>query len=132
MPDAADPGASGSAVRAAVFGLLAAVVGALGFVLLGGVALVTAGLIGWAAAVGWGTAMAVREGGRAALDRQIRIALSIGLAVIAVGLGQIGLWLYGRSEGGVLPFVDHLAQVFGILVPLEFVVAVALAWRRAR
>jgi hypothetical protein len=49
-----------------------------------------------------------------------------------VGLGQIGLWLYARTEGGVLSLPDYLAQVFGGLVPLAFLVAIATAWWRAR
>ena len=37
---------------------------------------------------------------------------------IGVALGQVGLWLLGREEGGVLSLIDYLAEVFGFLVPL--------------
>ena len=35
------------------------------------------------------------------------------LAVAAIALGQLGLWLFARIEGGVLPLVDYLGEVFG-------------------
>ena len=61
-----------------------------------------------------------------------RRALVVGLAAAAVLLGQLGLWLFARSEGGVLGPVDYLAETFGLLVPLQFLVGVAAAWLAAR
>ena len=55
-----------------------------------------------------------------------------GLAAIAVAGGQLGLWLWARSEGGVLGPLDYLGETFGILVPLEFAFGVAAAWLAGR
>ncbi len=49
-----------------------------------------------------------------------------------VALGQVGLWLLGREEGGVLSLIDYLAEVFGFLVPLQFVIAALIAWWQTR
>ena len=46
--------------------------------------------------------------------------------------GQVGLWLYAGSEGGVLSLVDYLGETFGPLVPLQVVIAPAAAWMAAR
>jgi hypothetical protein len=124
--------AAGSPGRATLLGAAAALGGAAGFVVLGGLLLVTAGLLAWAVATGWAVAVGVREGGRGSLAKSGRIARSIGLAAVAVALGQIGLWLYARTEGGVLSLPDYLGQVFGALVPLAFLAAIATAWWRAR
>ena len=54
------------------------------------------------------------------------------LALGAVALGQLGLWQYGRTEGGVLGPLDYLGQVYGPLVLVEFAAAgVARLARRA-
>ena len=37
--------------------------------------------------------------------------IAIVLAVAAVALGQLGIWQYARTEGGVLPLVDYLGEV---------------------
>jgi hypothetical protein len=55
--------------------------------------------------------------------------------IIAVGgviLGQLGIWLIARSEGGVLGFTDYLGDVFGALVPIELGLAAVIAWLTAR
>ena len=49
-----------------------------------------------------------------------RVAAAVTLAVGAVALGQLGLWQYARIEGGVLPPLDYLGEVFGSLVPVQF------------
>jgi hypothetical protein len=54
------------------------------------------------------------------------------LALTGVALGQLGLWLLARQEGGVLSPLDYLAEVFGILVPLELAIAGLVAWWRSR
>lgn len=126
------PVTAGSPGRATLLGAAAALGGAAGFVVLGGLLLVTAGLLAWAAVTGWAVAVGVREGGRGSLEASRRSALSTGLAAVSVALGQVGLWLYARTEGGVLSIVDYLGQVFGGLVPLAFLIAIATAWWRAR
>jgi hypothetical protein len=56
----------------------------------------------------------------------------VALAVAAVVLGQAGLWLYARAEGGVLAPLDYLWEVYGVLVPLEVLAAGLVAWISAR
>ena len=52
--------------------------------------------------------------------------------MLAVVLGQLGLWLYARSVGGVLGPLDYLGETFGPLVPLEFAAAALTSWLTAR
>ena len=128
--DAPDPGAS--VLRGVAVATVVGIVGAIIIIVLGGVFAVSAGLIVAAAAIGWAVAMAVRVGARERLTRSARVRLAVGLALAAIALGQLGLWLYARAEGGVLPPLDYLGQVFGFLVPVEFTAAAILAWARAR
>jgi hypothetical protein len=60
------------------------------------------------------------------------VVLAIVIAAAAVLLAQVGLWQYALREGGVLPFVDYLGEVFGPLVPLQAIAAVIVAWLAAR
>jgi hypothetical protein len=124
--------APGSLVRAALWADLAAFLGAAATVVLGGVLAVSAGLLVVAAATGWAIGQAVRAGGGQAVARDARSLLAIGSAGLAVIVGQLGLWLYAGTEGGVLPLVDYLAQTFGFLVPLQAIVAIGVAWWTAR
>ena len=78
--------------------------------------------------------------GRTAADRSERLAAAPGpfalaaivLALGGVALGQAGVWLLGREEGGVLGLTDYLGEVFGILVPAQFAVAAVAAWLASR
>jgi hypothetical protein len=128
----ATPDPAASVARGVVLGVVIAIVGAVATVLLGGVLTLTAGLVVVAAATGWGIAAALRFGAGDRLAAGRRIGIAIVLAVVAVFAGQLGLWQYARIEGGVLPFVDYLAEVFGALVPAQLVVAVVAAWLTAR
>jgi hypothetical protein len=82
-----------------------------------------------AALIGRYVAVALRAGG--APDHGAE-AVAVGLAILGVALGQLGIWLYARSEGGVLGLLDYLAQTFGWLVPLQLAVAAAVGWWSAR
>jgi hypothetical protein len=131
-PPPAATDASASAFRGLVVGSVAAVVGAGAIVALGGVLAVSSGLIVAAAATGWAVGVAIKTGAGDRLAPGRRVRAAIGLALVAVTVGQLGLWLYSRSEGGVLGPVDYLAEVFGFLVPVEFVAAWTAAWVTAR
>ena len=125
-------GAGGSFGRAVAFGALTGLIVAAAITVLGGVLLITAGLIAVAALGGWAIAIAVRAGGLDAVGPPRRRALAVGLAAAAVLAGQLGLWLFARYEGGVLGPVDYLAETFEFLVPLQFLFAIAAAWLAAR
>jgi hypothetical protein len=128
-PEAAIPG---SAARGVAFGAVAAMVGAVSIVLLGGAMAISAGLLVVAAVIGYAVALAVAAGAGDTMSRPARPWVAAGLAALGVLLGQVGLWLFARTEGGVLPLVDYLSQTFGPLVPLEVLLAVCVAWWRGR
>ena len=112
--------------------MVAGLVGAVATVALGGALGISAGLLIVAGATGWAIAAAVASGGGTALSPVARIGLAMGITFGAVVVGQLGLWLYARTEGGVLTLPDYLAQTFGLLVPAQAAVAMAVAWLTAR
>lgn len=126
----ADTASAGAApARGIAFAALAAIALAALITVLGGVALISAGLIVVAAAGGWAVATALRLGARATIAPSRRRWMAVGLAIAGILLGQIGLWLYARSEGGVLPIIDYLGQTFGPLVVLQIAAGgLAAAW----
>jgi len=131
-PDAtaSEPTASSAApARGIAFAVVVAIVLAAAITVVGGILLVSAGLVVVAAAGGWAIAIALKVGAGSTIAPSARIWQAAGLALVAVLLGQIGLWLFARSEGGVLPIVEYLGETFGPLVPLQALAAtVASAW----
>lgn len=101
-------------------------------VLLGGALAVSAGLLVLWVSGGYviGVATRIRAGNRVPLARR-RLVAAVA-ALVGVALAQLGLWGYASSEGGVLPLVDYLAQTFGLLVPLQAILAPVAAWWSAR
>lgn len=100
--------------------------------LVGGILTLTSGLLVVAGLTGLGIAVALRIGASAHLPTGRRVTLAVAFAIGAVALGQLGLWQYARTEGGVLPPLEYLAEVYGPLVLLEFGVAGMMAWIGAR
>jgi hypothetical protein len=102
---------------------LALVLGtAVGFVILGGILGVTAALVIPSAFLGWLTGRLVSPPSRAAV---------VGLAAIAIGL--LGIWLFGRYEGGVMDPIAYLAEVEGpIVVVLSLLAGGGLAAAASR
>jgi hypothetical protein len=129
-PDAVDPAAS--VARGVAYAVVAAIAGAAVTVVLGGIVTLTAGLVGVAIATGWAVAAGLRFGADGHVAGGRRVGLAVGIALGAVALGQLGLWLYARTEGGVLPLPEYLLEVFGILVPAQAVAAGLAAWITAR
>ncbi len=121
-----------SPARGLAFAAVVVVVGAVVITVLGGVLTLTGGLLAVAAVIGWTTAWALRAGAGATIDHRRRASVALAFALAAVCLGQLGLWLYARTEGGVLPLVDYLGEVFGPLVPIQAIIAGGVAWVTAR
>jgi hypothetical protein len=96
--------------------------GAAGFVVLGGILAVTAGLVVLAAVVGWLVGTFVSPPLRAGL---------VGLGAVVLGL--LGIWLFGRIEGGVMDPVAYFLEVQGLpLVLLELLAGGGLAAAASR
>jgi hypothetical protein len=119
--------------RAIVFALLTAVVGAIAIAIAGGRLTMTAGLLVIAAVLGYVVAVVLTTalGTNRSLGPNGRRGTAAAIALLSVALGQLGLWLIARNEGGVLAPIDYHADVLGFLVPAEFVLAGAVAWWRA-
>jgi drug/metabolite transporter (DMT)-like permease len=113
--------------------LVAAVAGAIAIAVGGGLLTMTAGLLVVAAIVGWIVAVALMLGAgpASARERARRRWIAAAIALGGVALGQAGLWLIAREEGGTLGAVDYLSEVFGLLVPAQLLIAAAVAWWRA-
>ncbi len=125
-----DPGASvarGVAVATAV-----AIAGAVAIVLLGGVLTLTEALVVVAGFTGGAVGIALRWGAAEHMAGRRRVVIALALALGSVALGQLGLWQYGRTEGGVLGPLDYLGQVYGPLVLVEFAAAGVVAGLAAR
>ena len=118
--------------RGLLFATLVGVVGALAITFLGGVLTLTGGLLVAAAVLGWGTGWALKIGAGASLSSRRRVVAAVVVAVAAVLLGQVGLWLYAGTEGGVLSLTEYLGETFGPLVPLQALIAPMVAWATAR
>jgi hypothetical protein len=132
-PDAStDPNAGQAPARGVAFGAIAALVGAALIVVFGGALAVSAGLLVVASGIGYGVGLATVLGAGDSLSGRARPWIAGALAALGVVLGQIGLWLFARAEGGVLAPIDYLGQTFGPLVPVEVLLAAAVAWWRAR
>ncbi|HSO29770.1 MAG TPA: hypothetical protein VLS28_07685, partial [Candidatus Sulfomarinibacteraceae bacterium] len=135
--DGADGVAGGaSAWRALAPAIVAALLTAAAFVLVGGVLAERRGLLAIAglggAVIGLLTARAaVSADGIAppALSRGGTTKAAIALAMLAVLAGALGTWAYGRLEGGVMDPLAYLWEVLGPFVPVEAALAgIAAAW----
>jgi hypothetical protein len=96
--------------------------GALGYTILGGILDVTAGLIVAAGFIGWLIGKLVSPPARAAA-----------IGVVAVLAGLLGIWAFGRIEGGVLDPIAYFDAVQGWpLVLLQLLAGGGLAAAASR
>jgi hypothetical protein len=127
--------------------LVVAAVGALVVFALGLID-VSAGLIAVGLAIGWAVGIAVRlgrparplrAGPRSSRDapvdlgknRRSAVAAVLGAAAIVVGFGLV--WVWSRTEGGVLDPLAYLDDRYGLLLAVAVpVVAAVAAAARAR
>jgi hypothetical protein len=74
-------------------------------------------------------AAAPGHGEEPALTRRTTIGLAIAFSIVALVVAAVGTWLHALAEGGALGLVDYLLETFGVIVPLELLIAtVAAAW----
>ena len=111
---------------------VAAIAGGVVIAVGGGLLTITAGLLVVAAIVGWVVAVALMIGAGVptAGERGRRRWIAAVIALAGVALGQVGLWLIARGEGGTLGPIDYLAETFGVLVAAELLIAAVVAWWR--
>ncbi len=114
---------AGSAIPGGPLSVVAVVLaGALLYTILGGILDVTAGLIVAAGFLGWLVGKLVSPPVRAA---------AIGVVVVLAGL--LGIWAFGRIEGGVLDPIAYFDAVQGwILVVLQLVAGAGMAAAASR
>jgi ABC-type sugar transport system permease subunit len=93
-----------------------ALVGAAIIAVLGGPLSMTAGLLAVAVLIGLIVGAMLRQ-----------TALAVGMAVGSVVLGLLAVWLFSRSEGGVLDPLSYFAEVQGPLAPIQLVLAALAA-----
>ncbi len=98
-------------------------------VLLGGVLSLSSGLLLVAGASGWLIGRSAAAGGGSKGRKQ---ALGVAVAAGSVVVGQLGLWLFARSQGGALGLGDYLIQTWGLLSPAQLLVAGVAGWWAAR
>ena len=115
-----------SLLRGLAIALLVAIGGAVVMAFLAGQLAISSGLLVIAVAIGRFVGLAIRTARRAIRPGSARI-IALVIAVSAVVLAQVGIWLYARSEGGVLGFLDYLGETFGPLVLLEVLLAAVIA-----
>ena len=102
--------------------------GAVVITIAGGLLSITAGLLVIAGALGWAIGLVLSRATEVAGRRWLAPAL----ASLGVALGQVGLWLVARQEGGTLGPIAYLGEVFGVLVPLQLAITAVVAWWQAR
>ena len=121
-------GAVAKAVVVAIVGTL--VLYALGALLSSSAGLVfVAGLTGAAVGLLLARAAAPGRGAEPALTRRSAMRLAIALSILAIVVAAVGTWLHALAEGGALGLLDYLFETFGVIVPLELLIAtVAAAW----
>jgi hypothetical protein len=124
-------GSSGPA-RGIVSAALVGIAGAGLIVAFGGPLGVTLGLVVLAILIGRFVTLALLAGGGTSLPRRPRTAVAVGIAVVAILLGQLGIGLYAGSQEGLPGLLDYLGQTLGWLVPLQLAVAALVAAWTAR
>ena len=119
----------------AVPAIAAAAVTAVALVVDGGVLAEERGLLAISglggAAIGLLAAAAASPDGGipAPLPRADVTRIAAGLAIASIVLGALGMWAYGRLEGGVMDPLTYLWTTLGPYVPAEAVLAgLAAVW----
>ena len=115
-----------------VSGTVAALIAVAVFLLFAGPLSFSAGLVIIAVFAGRSIGLVTRVAAGPAVSSDGRVVIALLITIAWFVVAQVAVWLYARSEGGVLGPLDYLAQTYGPLVPIELIVAVLVAWWSAR
>ncbi|MBI2763696.1 MAG: hypothetical protein HYX54_08125 [Chloroflexi bacterium] len=76
--------------------------------------------------------VAAAGAGAAPLRRDQATRLAMGIAAAMIILAGIGVWLFGRLEGGVMDPISYLWTTFGFGLPAQALIAfIGSAWGAA-
>jgi len=120
---------AGSTAGAIGFGLVAAAGGVVVHLVAASLLLWTSALVVVAVTIGIVVGLAVAVGGGTTIAPSTRRVLAIALAVGAIGTAAGISW---ALSGMYLGPLDYLAQVYGLLVPAQLLLAIAGALAGAR
>jgi len=126
------PAPGGSIGRSVAFAIGGAVSGLVVYALLAGPFAFTAGLVVAGIFAGRMIGLSARAGGGTAITSDQSVLIAIVTTLGWFVLAQLAAWLYARGEGGVLPILEYLLDVFGPVVPLVAMGSVLAAWWSAR
>jgi hypothetical protein len=118
--------------RGVAFGLIGGAIGAALLVLFGAVFAYSVGLLVVAFFLGRIVGYTVRAGALDSLSSSARVSVAVLIALGAITLAQVAIWLWALQEGGTLGLGEYLVDAFGPLVPLEYMLATLTAWWTAR
>lgn len=125
-PGGASDGVAGSG-RGAVVRSVGVTIG-FGLVLaaVAGILAMTSGLV-FISGLGGAMIGLVLAGGYGPAGRRTRLAVQLAIGMVLGG--AFGTWVIARSEGGVLGAFEYVWTVFGLLTPIQVLLAVvAAAW----
>ena len=128
-PPAPDRGSIGRSVAFAIGAALSALVV---YAVLAGPFAFTAGLVVVGIFAGRVIGLSARAGGGVAITSDQSVLIAIVTTIGWFVLAQVSAWVFARSEGGVLPIIEFLLDVFGPVVPLVAIASVLAAWWSAR
>ncbi len=118
--------------RAILLAIPAAAIFAAVSIWLAGPLSFTGGLVIAAIIAGRAIGLAVRVGGGRAVTSGRRVAVALAVTLLWFVVAQVGTWQFALNEGGDLPLLDYLNQVYGPLVFIELAAAGLAAWWSAR
>ena len=126
------PASGGSIGRSVAFAIGGAFSALIVYGLLAGPFAFTAGLVVAGIFAGRMIGLSARAGGGTAITSDQSVLIAIVTTLGWFVLAQLAAWLYARNEGGVLPVLEYLRDVFGPIVPLVAMGSVLGAWWSAR
>ena len=133
--DAAIPAEEGgpSPARGVLFGVIGAALAAVLLFVLGALFSFSAGLLIVALFAGRVVGLLVRGGAVDSLSSPARVSVAVIIVLAGVAIAQVATWGWAiAAQGARLGPVDYLADVFGPVLPLEYMVATLAAWWSAR